>query len=609
VSVAATIRSYLSDAARAFTRAPVEVALALMSAIAFSYAVENSSALQAALHIAVATGVAACAAWSATLMHGLDGITARTRWIITLAGGAFAAAYLVLTDDLHYGGEVWRAFMLTGAALLFTFSAPALPPLDADPNLRLRRVNARVLLRAAGIILYGLALFGGLALALAAIDNLFELKLEGEIYGHVFIWIMLVLVPWVIVGGIDEYVRPLEEQSDVARVVHRLVTYLVPLLVAIYFLILYVYVVRIAVTGELPRNLVSPMVIAAGLLSLLSLILFAPSNSGWGSGHGSGWETPTHHPTPQPQPAAASPGRWLRYTPLAYLPLVPLGFWALITRFQDYGWTEFRMLRMVALLAVFTLALIMAARVVRRRSFPLRVIPLVLAFALLLPAIGPWSALAVSRRDQQSRLTHALREARVDPNINAALGDSTPRRIPQQLYDRIVSGSSYLSQHFGMDAVTAAVPAYLGRGAAYPDLAGYFRLVPLYSDTMPHHWFTNLAVATRTVLSDGVAYRLMMPGPEPNTPRAELRGDTLYITIGADSFRADIRPALTVAQSSHPRGPRPSPEQAPASVDALAALGPDGTRRGDLMILGMSLTEEKGVRRMTHLDAILLVRQ
>ena len=583
MSIATTIRSYLTDAARAFKRAPVEVALALMSAIAFSYAVENSSAVQTALHLAVATGVAACAAWSATLMHGMDGITPRTRWIITLAGGAFAAAYLLLTDDLHYGGEVWRAFMLVGAALLFTFSTPALPPLDAEPNLRLRRVNARVLLRAAGIILYGLALFGGLALALAAIDNLFELELDGEIYGHVWIWIMLVLVPWVIVGGIDEYVRPLDEQSDVARVVHRLVTYLVPLLVAIYFLILYVYVVRIAVTGELPRNLVSPMVIAAGLLSLLSLILFAP-------------DAETH-----------SAGRWLRYTPLAYLPLVPLGFWALITRFQDYGWTEFRMLRMVALLAVFTLAVVMAARVVRKRSFPLRVIPLVLGFALLLPAVGPWSALAVSRRDQQSRLTAALREAKVEPGVMPAPGDTTSRQVSQKLYDRIVSGSSYLSSHFGMSAVRAAVPGYRS-GAEYPDLAGYFRLLPLYTDTMPRTWFTNLGAATRTVLQDGVAYRVMMPNNDPNTPRALLYGDTLHIMAGPDSLKVDVRPAIAMMPGFRERGPRPRREQVPASVDALAVLGRDGTRRGDLIILTMTLTDEKGVRRMAALDAILLVR-
>src|SRR5437660_386572 len=87
-------------------------------------------------------------------------------------------------------------------------------------------------------LLTALALSDGLALALAAVDNLFELHLHHEIYGHVFVWIMVVLVPWVVVGGIDDYARPLAEESEIARVVYRLVTYLVPLLVAIYFLIL-----------------------------------------------------------------------------------------------------------------------------------------------------------------------------------------------------------------------------------------------------------------------------------------------------------------------------------------------------------------------------------
>jgi hypothetical protein len=578
MTVTTTVRQYLADAGRAFDHAPAEVALALLTAFTFSYGIEVSTVGEEVAHFAVATVLTACIAWSATIMHALGGISSRARWLIVTSGALIAALYLLLTDNLERAAEGWRAFMLLGGVLLLTFSAPALPPLPADANLRLRRINARVFLRAIGIILYGLALFGGLALALAAVNNLFELKLEGKIYGHVFVWIMVVLVPWAIAGGINDYVRPLTEQSDVARVVHRLVTYLVPLLVAIYFVILYAYVIRIAVTGELPRNMVSPMVIAAGSLSLFSLILFDPG----------------------PQ---ATAWRWLRYSPIVYLPLVPLGFWALLIRFQDYGWTEFRMLRVLALIAVGVLAVVMGVRVVRRRAFPLRMIPIVLALALLLPAVGPWSALAVSRRDQQHRLRAALNEAKVDPRTPPSPRDTVTHHIPLALYNRITSGSSYLSEHFGVAALRAVVPVFPRTDSRFADLAAYFHLVAIPSDSVQQTLVASFGGASRAVLSDGVAYRIQVPTHDPAHARATLTGDTLFIVVGAERLSVDLQPAMAVAHAA-PRGVRMPAKE----LDALAVTDRLGARRGDLLVLDMMLEQEKGIRHMRHLDAILLLR-
>jgi hypothetical protein len=79
------------------------------------------------------------------------------------------------------------------------------------------------------VFLYAQALFAGLALALVAVDKLFELNLKNTIYAHVFGWLMIGLVPWVVVGGLSDYVAPLERQSEVARVVYRLALYLIRL--------------------------------------------------------------------------------------------------------------------------------------------------------------------------------------------------------------------------------------------------------------------------------------------------------------------------------------------------------------------------------------------
>jgi 4-amino-4-deoxy-L-arabinose transferase-like glycosyltransferase len=160
--------------------------------------------------------------------------------------------------------------------------------------------------------------------------------------------------------------------------------FLVPPLLVIYGAILYAYVIRIGITGEVPKNLVSPMVLAAGGLAALALLLF------------------------DPRPERGPADRALRWAPPLFLPLSVLGAAAILMRVDQYGWTEFRLLRLLLLLVMAGLAAAASLLLVRRRRFPLHVMLLVLAAALVLTASGPWGAVAVARRSQQARLDTAL---------------------------------------------------------------------------------------------------------------------------------------------------------------------------------------------------------
>jgi hypothetical protein len=65
-----------------------------------------------------------------------------------------------------------------------------------------------------------------------------------------------------------------------------------------------------------------------------------------------------------------------------------------------------------------------------------------------------------------------------------------------------------------------------------------------------------------------------------------------------------MRPALTSTSGVVASRGRP----APAELDALPVQNRAGARRGDLLVLEMTVSQEKRVRRMTHLDAILMLR-
>lgn len=571
---------YLSDAAHAFERAPVEVALAVVSAAVMSWCIHTETDVDAGMRFLIGAFLTALFAWRSTLLYGMKLTTAKQRWIMTLIGAVFGALYLLLAKDLDLESEAWRAFLLVTAMLLWVFAMPGWVPIaDDNANLRLRRINGRIVLRIIGGYLYGLALFAGVALAVVAVDKLFELGLKSKVYGHLWVWIMIALVPWVIAGGLDDYVRPIVEQSDVARVVHRMTSFLVPPLIVLYFAILYTYALRIAVTHELPQNLVSPMVIAAGLLVALGLLLFDPG------------------------PDAIGGQRLLRYAPIVFLPVAPLGLWALAARVDEYGWTEFRLLRVILLGLLLTLAVAASIQIMRRRTFSLRVLPMAAAFVLLLCAIGPWGVLPAARRDQKHRLAAALQKAGIDARKPPA--DTISRAIPAAQYGRIVGSAVYLRSHFGEGAVAEVVPG-LPNGDGRVDVASFYHLRGQPSDRTGHMVMGQFPFGVGVPSGDGgTVYRIVIPaeGDSHGLPVPRVMRDTLRVVIGADTLRADLH-ALIQTNSMSDRGDGAIPPEL-ASAPVTDA---QGKRRGYFTVLNVMIENKSSRRNVQRLDGMLTLR-
>ena len=586
----ALARRYAAEVGRGFSRAPAEFAAALAVAVAFSYAIEQGEASPRAwVEVAATALLITIVAWTGTQLHALGVWSARTRWLVTVAGAALLGLFGRFALDLERAAEGWRVTLLVLAGLCWAAAVPVFGRSGEDPVTRLRAQDGRLLLRLLAGGLYGAGLFVGLALAVAAVDSLFELKLEGEIYGNVFGWIAFVLVPWVVFSGIDEYVRPLTPPTGAARVVHRITIYLVLPLLALYFAILYAYALRIALTGELPKNLVSPMVLAAGALCLIALLLF------------------------DPRPQGGGPARALRLAPVLFLPLAALGTWAIFQRIDQYGWTEFRVLRTVAVAALAALAAAATVQLVRRRAFALHVVPLVLAIVFLLAAAGPWSAPAIARRSQQQRLAAGLEEAGLTGAVPPAQR-AHPRTVPAELYDRIQGSAHYLLTHFG----TGALPPQLARevrttdqGTDFGWLLGLAR-APSADARETQFGFGNLPHGVPLETAAGVLYRVEFPTirapdrpalPSPIT----IVQDSLQLRLNVEHelLTAELAPLLALRGSG--RGGRGGGASEPARL-LLPLTAPDGMRRGELVLLNVGLNFDSAVMKVQHFSGVLLLR-
>ena len=426
-----TLRAYAVDARAAFRDAPVEVALGvgLAAALSASARVDGFSE-EEFFRIAASVALAFPLVFALSVLAARDAVRPPARWLGTAAVLAACAAFGLFA--MHDGREAdgWRWLLLCAAAVLLLAMAPGIPAGGRD-----RRAGWafgwRLAVRGVGIGLYAVALFGILSGAAAAVISLFELDRPDHLFTDLAGAVFFAFAPWVFVGGIHRLTAPPE--PGVPEGVSRLGRWLYAPVLVIYLLILYAYAAKVAATGELPRNLVSPLVIAAGLIGLLGALLLEPV-------HGD-----EEH---------RGVSMLVRAVPALLLPLVPLALWALGARLGEYGWTEFRYARVAAVAALGVLALLGTIRLVRRRPPLFATIPAVFAAVLVLAAVGPWSAPAVSRRDQTARLRAALAEARVDPRRlvrDTVLVDSAA-------YARIEGGARYLLGAHGVGALRRVLP-------------------------------------------------------------------------------------------------------------------------------------------------------
>lgn len=625
---------YLRDAIRGIDQAPVEVLATLCVAVTFSLTLEfGGETFRSWAELGVACVLILAVAWTGTLLHAMGVWNATRRWAVTVGGALVVALYALTVQNFEYEAEAWRAALLVAAAVLWVAALPAFAGPRDNAVARMRSVDGRILLRVIGAALYGIALFAGLALALRAIDVLFELDLRAEIYFHVWGWIAFVLVPWIVLGGLSYYVRPIEETTAVTSVANRIIVYLVPPLLALYFVILYAYVIRIGVTGEIPKNLVSPMVLAAGGLAALALVLF------------------------DPRPRTGQLARWLRLAPPLFLPLVPLGAWALLVRFDQYGWTEFRILRFVVLAALAVLALAATLQVVRRRAFTLHLVPLALAAIALLCAVGPWSVLAIAQRSQQSRLTTSLARLEIpaqDSTYARAVADTTARRtVPADDYEQLRSSAQYLARHFGADALppvvrrlaTAENRGWLDYAAALglqPDapVDDDMRLamggtlpsdVPLELDGATAYRVTTMASGRPGARVTGAGVAVAVPAERPSAepaipesvaaqrraaaaPSAQRRGagdvalqdsTRLALYIGEQVLYADLAPLIAAMRR---RAPTEMHGDLPADEAVVPVTDSADVARGQLVVWNLFAESDSTGLRITNMEGIVVVR-
>ena len=386
------------------------------------------------------------------------------------------------------------------AAILHLVAA-VLPFIRGRETTAFWQYNRRLLesfLRAA---VFAAVLFGGLAVALLALDKLFGIPMPDDAYPRLWFIMAFLVHPWIFLGGVPDEAEELEFRSY-PRALKIFTQYVLTPLVAIYLVILVAYLGKIILTGQWPDGWIGYLVTSVSVAGLLGFLLVHPLRS------------------------LADEG-WIRlYARGLFIGLIPAAIMLLLAlwkRVEPYGLTPLRTLGLV--LGIWLLGIAVLYTISRGTS--IRTIPLSLAAVLAVCFGGPLGVRNLSVNSQADRLTRLLsgndqvperaREAsaalgfllQYDARdaVKRIFGDSTLANVELEKSSWAVRDSvaTRLLALKGIEysASSARSPdsresARLARGEAVP-VGGYDWMLPLdfMSDTISAHAGSHAIQLTR----------------------------------------------------------------------------------------------------------------
>ncbi|MGE5480311.1 MAG: DUF4153 domain-containing protein [Chloroflexota bacterium] len=372
-----------SAAVKTAAKYPLPLAMAALTAITSVYALESSNGENFAIvRIALTAGL------GAALFLAAQSLPIARKWQAALFAiiSLFLVAYAYGFEEIQADHYAFALHCL--AAVVAVIIAPFAFRRGTSPELWER--GKSLFLRGALAALYTLVLYGGIALALASLDQLFGVHWKEwfhiEIYVDLWFILAFFVGPWIFLAGIPG-AETETEPRPFPRSVRAFALYVLLPIAGVYLLILYAYSINILIQWSLPNGWVTSLIMTYSVVGLVTLLLL--------------------YPLLRSGELGARFAKAPRIFFITLLPLLVLQYFAIARRLADYGLTENRYFVIVAMIWLAGISLYYIAEGFSK----IKIIPLSLFFALALVSFGPWGAFALAEASQTNRLMNILRES------------------------------------------------------------------------------------------------------------------------------------------------------------------------------------------------------
>lgn len=346
--------------------------------------------------------------------------------------------------------------------------------------------NKQLFLQILIAFIYSSVLFGGLSIAILAVDQLFNADISEETYLRLFFFIAGVFNTVFFLSGVPKDYEALSMEESYPKGLKIFTQYVLLPLVFIYLLILYAYMAKIFILAEWPVGWVAILVLCFSIAGIFSFLLIYPLR---------------HNPE----------DKWIgvfnRWFYFALIPLTVLLYVAIFKRLQQYGITEERYF--VLLLAIWLTGII--AYFLLSKKDDIRVIPISL---FLLTLLAVFTAFPVARISQLNRMELVLEKYGLLQNGKINLGTQKPTH---EMEKALSSFLDFLDDREDMDRLQP----YLS-----------FDLKTLRNDSVDNNSYSRVRLGADVMSELGMTYRYqwnMQPTAEDSLERFSYYGNYLQV--------------------------------------------------------------------------------
>lgn len=330
--------------------------------------------------------------------------------------------YLTLPDDMG-GFDAW-IYLLRHIFLIILFFVTILwtPFVKSHlPNSDYWQYAKEVLFALMMTVLFSIVVIVGVNTALYAVEELFDLYIKGKYYFMIDVLIVGVFSVAYFLSQIPNDPLSSKARLQPPRVEKFFTQYILTPLSLLYFVILYLYTAKVLVSMDWPKGILAWLIVAFSVVAVLTYLFW------------------THF-------ANAQGGRWRRWIWLAIFLQTLMLFIAIGMRIDAYSWTENRY--MVLLLGIWLAGI--SLYFLFFKTAKIKWIFISLSLLIGISQVGPFSAYAVSKSAQTSRLHTAL-ESMKKENLSAS-------EIPIKVRYEISDITLYLYNRYGIDIFVPIFP-------------------------------------------------------------------------------------------------------------------------------------------------------
>lgn len=317
-------------------------------------------------------------------------------------------------------------YQVISIGIVIILSAFFVPFLKKENDIPFWEFSKSSILQLFITFIFALVLFAGLSLAILSLKELFKIDIQPKLYQDIAVICYALFAPVYFLANITAESEMHKQEYNFHKFVKILGLYIFLPILALYSLILYVYLIQIVIKWQLPNGWVSTLVSVLGMGGFLSMLILYPLRLENGN---------------------KVVKLLYKYFPVLLLPLLVLMSVGIFRRLGDYGITINRLYVLILNIWLYGISLY----IFLSKAIHLKWIVISFAAVLLVSSVGPWSVYRVTKHSMLKEIGQLLSESRLLQAGKVIDNQDKSIKLNPKVSDQLSEDIKYISNNYEIE--------------------------------------------------------------------------------------------------------------------------------------------------------------